>query len=89
MIKHFNIKIQGLVQGVFFRQTAKEIADNLSLKGFCRNESGGRVYCEAEGEEENLERFLEWCQQGPPLAKVEKTSIKEDKMKNFKDFTVG
>lgn len=89
MTKHLNIKIQGLVQGIFFRQTAKEIADNLKLKGFCRNEADGMVYCEAEGEEVNLKKFLEWCRQGPALAKVEKADVQEDIMKNFKDFTIS
>lgn len=88
MIKHFNIKIYGLVQGVFFRVTAKQEADKLNLRGFARNEIDGSVYIEAEGEEENLNRFLKWCNISSSMSQVEKVITTDDKMKNFSDFKV-
>ncbi len=70
--KFLRIKIFGRVQGVFFRHTAKIKADESGLKGLARNEDDGSVYIEAEGDEKNLKRFLEWCKKGPPLANVER-----------------
>ncbi|MDP2671930.1 MAG: acylphosphatase [Candidatus Daviesbacteria bacterium] len=86
MNKHFNIKIYGRVQGVFFRVTAREQAHNLSIKGFAKNESDGTVYIEAEGEGKNLKKFLSWCKVGPDGAKVEKIKISEGLFKNFAEF---
>lgn len=87
-MKHFNIKIYGLVQGVFFRATAKEQADKLGITGFAKNKPDGSVYIEAEGEENNLNRFVIWCNKGPQMAQVGKVIVIEDKLKNFFIFEV-
>jgi acylphosphatase len=88
MIKHFNISIDGLVHGVFFRTSAKQKADYLNLKGFAQNEPDGSVYLEVEGEEENLEKFLTWCRKGPPLAKVERVEVTKGLVKGYSDFVI-
>ena len=86
--KHFNIKITGFVQGVFFRASTKEKADSLGITGMVRNEPDGSVYTEAEGEENDLTRFIEWCNRGPAHARVEKCQVEEGGMRNFKRFTI-
>lgn len=86
MKKHLNIKIFGRVQGVFFRYTARKKAKELGIGGFVRNEEGGSVYIEAEGESENLEKFLEWSRRGSSLAKVERIEYKEGELRGFSDF---
>ena len=88
MIKHLNIKVYGLVQGVFFRATAKEQADKLGITGFARNEPDNTVYIEAEGEENQLNKFIKWCNIGPSMAQVEKVIVTEDNLKSFKKFEV-
>ena len=70
-----NVKIYGQVQGVFFRVSAKEEAEKLRITCSARNKSDGSVYIDVEGEEKDLEKFVEWCHLGPPLAKVEKVEI--------------
>ncbi len=85
-MRHFNIKVFGQVQGVFFRTSAKEMADALDIKGFARNEPDGTVYIEAEGEEENLKKFLEWCKEGPNFARVERVEVVEGEVKKFLGF---
>ncbi len=86
-MKHLNIKISGLVHGVFFRVSAKDEAEVLGLTGFARNEKDGTVYIEAEGEEESLDKFLKWCHDGPEAAQVEKVEETEGTIKNFKEFS--
>ena len=88
MIKHINIKIYGLVQGIFFRVTAKQQADALDITGFAKNEEDGSVYIEIEGEKENLDKFLKWCNIGPPMAQVEKVITTDGTLKNFSQFEV-
>lgn len=87
--KHLNIKVSGLVQGVFFRHGAKEKADQLGITGFIRNEPDGSVYIEAEGGGESLNKFIEWCKRGPDSARVDSVEIKEGEFKNFQDFIIG
>lgn len=71
-VRHFKITISGKVQGVFYRASAKEKADEWGIRGFARNEKNGDVYIEAEAAEEVVYKFIKWCNQGPSRAKVEK-----------------
>ena len=88
-IKHLSVKVFGRVQRVFFRYSAKQKAKELGIKGFVRNEEDGLVYIEAEGEEENLKQFLDWCRRGPFLAKVKKVEfVFSLNIKNFDDFVI-
>ena len=64
------IRVQGKVQGVFFRASTQEKAEELGLKGWVRNEPDGSVLIHAEGDEEELRRLVEWCWQGPSAASV-------------------
>jgi len=86
MTKHFSIRIIGKVQGVFFRASAQDKADELGVKGFVRNEPDGSVYIEAEADESSLQQFIDWCRQGPPRARVEKVDVKEGPRTGFKMF---
>jgi len=88
MKKHFNIRVSGKVQGVFFRASTKEKADSLHLTGFVRNEWDGSVYAEAEGDEAELREFINWCREGPPRARVERCEVQEGAVRNFSRFAV-
>lgn len=74
------IKIIGRVQGVFFRQAAKEVADTLGLTGWVRNEPDGSVRIVAEGEEEKLQKFAEWCKTGTEHSMVENVTVTRQEM---------
>ena len=87
-MKHLAITVTGKVQGVFFRASAKEMADRSGLKGFVRNEKDGSVYIEAEGDDESLRKFIDWCHEGPPHARVSEVSVMESHLKNFSDFDI-
>lgn len=83
-----NIRIAGKVQGVFFRDSARQKALELELTGFIRNEPDGTVYAEVEGEEENIGKFVEWCREGPEHAKVDSVEEKRQPLKDFDGFRV-
>jgi acylphosphatase len=68
------LHITGRVQGVWFRATVKERADELGIKGWVRNTDDGAVEILAEGEEDSLDQFRQWCRKGPPMAQVEELS---------------
>jgi len=86
MKKHFKIHVHGKVQGVYFRATAVDKAHLYNVAGFTRNETDGTVYIEAEGDEESLKKFIEWCYIGPPRAVVEEVVIVEGDLKNYQNF---
>lgn len=88
MKQHLNIKVYGLVQGVFFRANAKEQTDKLGITGFAQNDPDGSVYIEAEGEKDNLDKFIKWCNLGPSMAQVEKVVVTEGELKNFSQFEI-
>jgi acylphosphatase len=87
-MKHLSIHVFGSVQGVFFRASTKEKAEALNIKGNVRNNADGSVSIEAEGEDENLRQFVEWCKQGPKLAQVERCEVKDTGIRNFKNFSI-
>lgn len=84
--KHLNIRVHGRVQGVFFRAHAAEMADELGLAGFVRNEPDGTVYAEVEGETASVEQFLAWCRQGSPDATVEQVQAAESAARHYHGF---
>ncbi len=80
--------IKGLVQGVFYRATAKEIADKLGLKGWVKNTDEGNVEALVNGNENNLKEFIEWCKKGPRNAKVSEVVWNEIEEVACKDFII-
>jgi len=76
-MKRYVITITGKVQGVFYRDTAREAATHLGLTGFARNEPDGSVYIEVEGEESALQEFLKWCPEGSQFSEVENVEYDE------------
>lgn len=89
MVKGIKIRIYGQVQGVFFRAEAMKIALSLNIVGYAQNLDGGTVEVVAEGEEENLKKFIDWTKHGPELAKVEKIDIEwNEPSGNFSDFRI-
>ncbi len=79
--KRVEIKVIGLVQGVFFRATTRDVARKLGLKGTVRNMRDGSVEIIAEGAEEKLNQLIEFAKQGPSSAKVYDTQIKWEQAK--------
>lgn len=75
MDKKFILKIHGRVQMVLFRDSTRRKAKKLNLVGWVMNQEDGTVQVTAEGEEENLKQLIEWCYNGPGLAKVDKIDI--------------
>lgn len=84
-----DIKVYGQVQGVFFRHSAKRIAERLGLVGWVRNADDGSVEVLAQGPKDKLEEFVAWCKKGPPAAKVEKVEIEwGEETRKFSKFEI-
>lgn len=88
-MERLHMKIQGIVQGVFFRANAQNIASGLGITGWVRNCPDGTVEIVAEGKKEKLKALLEWCQHGPESASVDKVEPKWEKAKDeFQSFRI-
>lgn len=89
MTKHIKIRVSGKVQGVFFRASTKEKADELGVRGMVRNEADGSVFIDAEADETILAEFVNWCKKGPDRAKVTSVDVQESEtLKNYSSFLI-
>ena len=82
------LHITGEVQGVFYRATAKKVADKLKITGWIKNTKDGDVEAIVSGGENEIQEFINWCKKGPEKAIVEEIIVTPEKEKTFTDFEV-
>lgn len=80
--------IRGKVQGVFFRASAKDVADEIGIRGWVKNTEEGDVEILASGSHDQLQKFIEWCKIGPRRAIVTNVEVTNVDEQNFKSFDV-
>jgi acylphosphatase len=86
---HYEITVDGRVQGVGYRYFVRSRAKELQIAGFVRNSYDGKVEIEAEGDKKDLDTLLDYLRIGPPLARVTRMDISESLYKNcYDDFTI-
>jgi acylphosphatase len=88
MLKTLSITVSGKVQGVYYRQSAKEKAIELGITGHVKNLRNGNVFITATGTAEQLSFFIEWCKKGPPRAEVAGVEIIEIPLADFNHFRI-
>jgi len=87
-MKTVRLVIKGKVQGVFYRATAKDIADQLGIKGWIKNLPDRNVEIRATATEDTLQKFIDWCKQGPPKASVDEVIVEELSAGEFNGFRI-
>jgi acylphosphatase len=65
------IRVNGRVQGVGFRDALCAEALRLRVSGWVRNRADGSVEALLQGDEAAVERLVTWARRGPALARVE------------------
>lgn len=89
MKSRVHVVISGQVQGVWFRASTRDKAQQLGLIGWVKNTPEGNVEAVFEGEENLVREMLEWCHHGPPLAEIENVEVKKQRPSNdFDDFSI-
>ncbi len=68
--RRVKVIISGLVQGVFFRASTREMAVSKGLTGWVRNMPDGHVEALFEGPGDIIGEAVKWCRQGPAGASV-------------------
>ncbi len=72
-----HLRIDGLVQGVAYRESMRREAERLGISGWVRNRLDGSVEAVIEGDEAALAVMLEWVRRGPPAARVSNVVVRE------------
>ena len=81
--------IHGQVQGVFFRDSTRQKARELGVRGWVRNRSDGTVEVMAAGDEESLAALEQWFRAGgPPDAQVDRIEPQDVAEEPLDDFRV-
>ena len=69
------VKILGIVQGVFYRASTQNKANELNLSGWVRNCDDGSVEALFQGNKEQVDEIIEWCKIGPDRAVVDSIQV--------------
>ncbi|WP_407647284.1 acylphosphatase [Gracilibacillus oryzae] len=89
-MKNIHAFVEGKVQGVGFRYFTQSTAIDHNITGWVRNLDDGSVEILAQGEEGNLDSFIEKIKKGPSMfAKVTDVKIEEfDDSKEHSNFEI-
>ncbi len=82
------VRITGLVQGVFFRAWAQGHARELGISGWIRNCPDGSVEAHLNGDENAVARMIERLRRGPSNARVDDLTIEDAAPENTGRFEV-
>ena len=83
-----DLVIEGRVQGVGYRFSAKIKAESRGIRGCVQNLRDGSVFVTAQGEKEAINNFVRWCYKGPPGAMVRNIKKVKGKTEEFSEFSV-
>jgi len=74
-VQEAHVVVTGMVQGVFFRRSTRDIATFCGVSGFVRNLPGGQVEAVIQGERPEVAKVVDFMREGPPGAVVERISV--------------
>jgi acylphosphatase len=76
------------VQGVFFRDSTRRLAQQHGVAGWVANRPDGGVEAVFEGEEEAVERLVAFSRNGPRGAEVRSVEVEEEEFEELQGFSV-
>jgi acylphosphatase len=80
--------VHGRVQGVFFRDSVRRLAQQHGVAGWVTNTWDGAVEAVFEGEQDAVERLVDFCRTGPRGAQVDRVEVSEEEPEALSGFTV-
>ena len=84
----YRVLISGRVQGVFFRDTCRRMAERHGVSGWVRNLSDGSVEAVFEGPAAEVGRLVEWSREGPRSAVVTDVRVEAEPPEGISGFRV-
>lgn len=82
------VSVSGRVQGVFFRDSCREEAQDAGVAGWVSNEDDGTVQALFEGAADDVERLVAWVHQGPGGAHVDHVDVRDAEPEGRSGFEV-
>jgi acylphosphatase len=80
--------VHGFVQGVFFRDSTRRLAQRHGVTGWVANRSDGAVEAVFEGEMDAVERLVSFSRKGPRGAQVDSVEVTEEEPQGLVRFAV-
>ncbi len=81
-----HLRIEGRVQGVFYRASLIDEAERLGLAGWVRNRLDGSVEAVVQGAPASVQALIDWAHQGPPRAQVSAVHVAQAPAQAFAGF---
>jgi acylphosphatase len=82
------VLVSGLVQGVFFRDTCRRVAEAQGVAGWVRNLPDGRVEAVFEGGDGPVDALVAWAGEGPAEAQVTDVEVHDEPAEGLSGFAV-
>ena len=83
-----HVYVTGKVQGVYFRATTRDTAEDHGVDGWVRNLDDGRVEAIFEGAPDDVESMVEFCHEGSAAARVEDVDVTREDPEGVSEFQV-
>jgi acylphosphatase len=80
--------VHGQVQGVFFRDSVRRLAERHGVSGWVRNNWDGSVEAVLEGDREDVKRVVEFMREGPRGARVDRVEVADEQPEGLSGFGV-
>jgi acylphosphatase len=80
--------VHGEVQGVWFRESCRRMAQDQGVAGWVRNREDGSVEAAFEGDPHAVSVVVSWCRIGPPRATVTAIEVIEEEPEGVVGFRV-
>lgn len=82
------VVVHGRVQGVFFRDSLRRLAEREGVSGWARNTFEGTLEAVFEGEPDDVERLVSFAKIGPPDAIVEAVNVSQEEPEGLTGFSI-
>jgi acylphosphatase len=82
------VVVEGRVQGVFFRDTVRQRAQQRGVAGWITNRWDGAVEAVFEGDDDAVESLVRFMHQGPRGAEVEHVEVADEEPEGLAGFNV-
>ena len=83
------VVVHGHVQGVFFRDSLRRLAQQRGVGGWAANRADGAVEAVFEGDPDAVERLVDFCRSGPRGARVDSVDVVDERPDGPSEFTVS
>ena len=83
------VLVHGRVQGVFFRDTTRRIAESRGVAGWVRNNPDGSVEAAFEGPADAVDAMVRYVHEGPRGAHVERVEVVDEDPERLTGFRIA